>query len=423
MTHWKTLLFCALVLAIAAGAVPAGAQDATETVPTEAAAVGNEDVPSATYVNWYSALTSPITGHVAQPTDTYDVYAAYLEQGEYYSFQLTILGAGDLDLYLYGPSATSVADLAKVVKSSTTDLPNETVSGSAASEGYHYVVVKAASGESDYELRGDIRSTNDNIPGIPLQRMPEVRHLDSFSDWDDVYYFWLNTGDMLTAQLTIGASSPGFSPQLLLFGPGATNVRTPGAEILSSQQLTFPKTIAYTAPKAGLYYLDVHQTPLSAERVAGSAVLSWSVETPVYRFYNSKSGTHFYTPSVEEKNKVIAVWSSVFTYEGVAYNAQPLRNAQPLFRFYNVRSGSHFYTASATERDKVRATWPHIFTYEGETYRVSLSGPASAAVYRFYNRANGSHFFTASATERDIVIARWSNVYTYEGVAFYYHPW
>jgi subtilisin family serine protease len=139
---------------------------------------------------------------------------------------------------------------------------------------------------------------------------------------------------------------------------------------------------------------------------------------PIYRFYNAKSGTHFFTPSAEERDAVMAKWSGTFAYEGVAYEVSAA-NTQPLYRFYNNRSASHFYTASVEERDAVIAKWSGIFSYEGETYKVSLAGTAADAVYRFYNRNNGSHFFTASAEERDTVVARWSNVYTYEGPVFY----
>lgn len=92
----------------------------------------------------------------------------------------------------------------------------------------------------------------------------------------------------------------------------------------------------------------------------------------------------------------------------------------PLYRFYNRRSSSHFYTASTTEANHVIATWPEFYTYEGQTYKVS---PApifgSTTVYRFYNLTNGSHFYTASKSERDHVIATWPNIYSYEGPAFW----
>jgi hypothetical protein len=141
---------------------------------------------------------------------------------------------------------------------------------------------------------------------------------------------------------------------------------------------------------------------------------------PVYRFYNVTNGTHFYTPSAEERDMVKAKWPTIFTYEGVAYSLDPAKNPQPLFRFYNNYSKSHFYTASAQERDMVKAKWPTIFTYEGETYPCSpVEVAGSVPVYRFYNVTNGSHFYTASAEERDAVMAKWPTIYTYEGPAFW----
>jgi hypothetical protein len=153
-------------------------------------------------------------------------------------------------------------------------------------------------------------------------------------------------------------------------------------------------------------------------RVAGPAAPP--VLSPVYRFFNAGNGTHFFTPSAEERDMVIAKWPSIFTYEGPAYYTNPANNTQPLYRFYNKKSASHFYTASADERDMIMRTWPAVFNYEGESYSVSPTASAGKlAVYRFYNKKNGSHFFTASAEERDAVIAKWSNVYSYEGPAFW----
>jgi hypothetical protein len=141
---------------------------------------------------------------------------------------------------------------------------------------------------------------------------------------------------------------------------------------------------------------------------------------PVYRFYSPKSGTHFYTPSVEERDTVIARWPDVWHYEGVAYTVDPTRNSQPLYRFYDRSNGSHFYTASPDERDAVLAKWMNVFQYDGETYAVTPSAEAAhTPVWRFYNLKNGSHFYTASAVEADHVIAAWPDVYQLEGVAFW----
>lgn len=140
----------------------------------------------------------------------------------------------------------------------------------------------------------------------------------------------------------------------------------------------------------------------------------------VYRFYNVKNGTHFFTPSAEERDMVKAKWPAIYQFEGVAYSTETTAGTQPLHRFYNRRSASHFYTASADEAAMVTATWPDIFTFEGMTYSVA---PAPIEgwepVYRFYNVKAGSHFYTASAQERDVVLAKHSSVYQFDGIAFY----
>lgn len=140
----------------------------------------------------------------------------------------------------------------------------------------------------------------------------------------------------------------------------------------------------------------------------------------IYRFLNRTNGTHFLTASAEERDAVIARWSSVYTYEGVAFSTVPARDAQPLYRFYNRANGSHFYTASAEEANMIKTKWSSVYSYDGPTYSVSPQPvPGSVPVYRFYNVKNGSHFYTASEQERNAVIAKWSGTYQYEGPAFW----
>lgn len=153
---------------------------------------------------------------------------------------------------------------------------------------------------------------------------------------------------------------------------------------------------------------------------AAMAVLPAAPEVmlPVYRFFNAAAGTHFYTPSEEERALVQQRWPHIFTFEGVGYGVSSA-NGHPLYRFFNTRNGSHFYTASVAERNSVISMLSHVFIYEGPTYRVALVGPDESSVYRFFNRANGSHFFTASSAERDFVATQLPHVYTFEGRAFY----
>jgi len=152
--------------------------------------------------------------------------------------------------------------------------------------------------------------------------------------------------------------------------------------------------------------------------------LEVSSPRPVYRFYNRRNGSHFYSATGSERDVVADTMTSTYTYEGVAYGVSTsAANSAPLYRFFNRKNGSHFYTASVAERDRVKSKLSGTYTFEGVAYNVSSTPVAgSASVYRFYNRRNGSHFYTISVAERDSVRSKLSGTYTYEGAGFYLAP-
>ena len=181
-------------------------------------------------------------------------------------------------------------------------------------------------------------------------------------------------------------------------------------------------------PKDGIVLLRDGSAPVpdtTAPQTTPDAVVTpASTPKPTYRFYNRRTGSHFYTASAAERDSVIARYPDVFTFEGVAYwldTSSPDMDT-PLYRFYNRRTGSHFYTASAAERDSVIARYPDVFTFEGVAYNVATEAAGNTPVYRFYNVRNGTHFYTASAAEKSYVIATYSSTYRYEGVAYYLAP-
>ena len=91
----------------------------------------------------------------------------------------------------------------------------------------------------------------------------------------------------------------------------------------------------------------------------------------IFRFYNSTTGTHFYTASAAERDQVIRTLP-VFQYEGVAYKAYASSEGgahEELYRFYNQKSGTHFYTTSEAERDSIINTLP-TYRFEGIAYYV-----------------------------------------------------
>ncbi len=265
--------------------------------------------------------------------------------------------------------------------------------------------------------------SDDVIPGVTLPPSIVSGDLDQATDPRDVYSVSLIAGETLVLSLTTdtAAASLYCDLDIYLYGPGvAPGTPVHSAAVARAALPTFyPETITYAAPVSGTYYIELY-----AAEGAGPTRLTWSIVPepllPVFRFYNVRTGTHFYTASTTEAAIVRQTWPTVFADEGIAYHTKASKNPEPLYRFYNVRTGSHFYTASPEEKAIVLATWPNVFAYEGETYRVSrYNDGTKTAVYRFLNVRNGSHFYTASAHEADLVRQHWPTVYRDEGVAFY----
>ncbi len=107
------------------------------------------------------------------------------------------------------------------------------------------------------------------------------------------------------------------------------------------------------------------------ENVAFFALADASVAgaLPVYRFFSPVLGSHFYTIKEGEKNKLINQFSNIWTFEGIAFFAfaADTRPAQtvPVFRFFNSQDGCHFFTTSEAERDKLINNFPDIWIFEG----------------------------------------------------------
>ncbi len=148
------------------------------------------------------------------------------------------------------------------------------------------------------------------------------------------------------------------------------------------------------------------------------------VPLPVYRFFRASRGTHFYTATEAEKASVIAHPEWGYVYEGIAYivDASHPANRFPLYRFYNARTGVHFYTASETEKANVAAHPEWGYVYEGVAYNVASPAEGIAPIYRFYNRIGGTHFYTASEAEKNAVESTLGGTFNFEGAAFYIWP-
>ena len=141
--------------------------------------------------------------------------------------------------------------------------------------------------------------------------------------------------------------------------------------------------------------------------------------TGIYRFYNTRKGTHFFTASAAERDYVISAHKD-YEYEGLVFYAygSPINSMEPVFRFYNVATDAHFYTPSVAEFNYIRSSLPQFLYEDVSWYAQATAGAGAEPVWRFYNTASGTHFYTYSAEEKDYV-QRTLPSYVYEGVAYY----
>jgi autotransporter-associated beta strand protein len=142
----------------------------------------------------------------------------------------------------------------------------------------------------------------------------------------------------------------------------------------------------------------------------------------LYRFFSNSNGTHFYTRSTTERDKLINTMPQ-YSYEGVIYqvfrnNTIANPNVIPVYRFYNTLNGAHFYTSSLNERNKVMANFPW-FNYEGPNFYVyAKTASFGSPVYRFFNTRTNTHFYTKKESEKTKLQGPNYSYFNFEGIAY-----
>ena len=220
-----------------------------------------------------------------------------------------------------------------------------------------------------------------------------------------------------------GAQSASDASAVSKTAPATEQTLSTGISVITlSSQFGQPQSadkIAASKQAVGGYFENQSVTKETVQSSTEALQLNGS-PAPVYRFYNTVSGAHFFTISNVEKNYVQATFPQ-FQFEGLRFFA--LLNTEtglsPVYRFYNNSTGTHFYTISKVEKDTVITKWPTLFTYEGIAwYASTASGTGWIPLYRFYNTNKGTHFYTTNVVERDGILATLPQ-FSYEGIGYY----
>ncbi len=171
--------------------------------------------------------------------------------------------------------------------------------------------------------------------------------------------------------------------------------------------------------------IDVGQnTQITAASLPSTERSFLNERSKLFRFFNTQTNSHFFT--IDENEKIFIESSyDWYVLEGVAYYAfksynQP-SDASPVYRFYNSLTGSYFYTIDEAEKNTIITDydWLEPEGIAWYAYGPGAGRPSDAKpVYRFFNQDTGCHFYTIDESEKDAVIAdfRW---YRFEGIAWY----
>ena len=150
---------------------------------------------------------------------------------------------------------------------------------------------------------------------------------------------------------------------------------------------------------------------------------------PVYRFYSTYMRDYFYTVNEEEKNSLEENYrrgTQTYEYQGISgfVEAAPADLGTPVYRFWNEKTGDHFYTTDQAEKEAVEADFAagrDDYKYEGIAwYEPSMAG---TAVYRFFDVKAFNHYYTGDAQIREKLIQEYQagkGNYRYEGIAWYW---
>ena len=150
------------------------------------------------------------------------------------------------------------------------------------------------------------------------------------------------------------------------------------------------------------------------------------ISTPtstIYRFWSDKLQAHFYTISQDEKEYIERTYPTVWTFEGGAYFAyqQTALNTSPVYRFWSDKLQAHFYTISQDEKEHIERTYPTVWTFEGVAWHANPTQTANTfPVYRFWSNDKQVHFYTISKEEKEHIQRTYStHIWNYEGIAYY----
>ena len=140
--------------------------------------------------------------------------------------------------------------------------------------------------------------------------------------------------------------------------------------------------------------------------------------TDVHRFFQYNRGFHFYTSDANEISVIREQGEAgtlPYSYEAEQFTVLEeardtvtgaiIAGAKPVYRFFNTATGSHLYTMDENERGFITENLDN-YNFEGINYYAFEEKPEdieTVPVFRLLNGISGSHLFTIDQNEVDFI--------------------
>lgn len=176
---------------------------------------------------------------------------------------------------------------------------------------------------------------------------------------------------------------------------------------------------------------------VSSGSAAGTATPAATATLGVYRFFDTNTGTHFFTADTNEKDGLKNSASRGYRpdlvqetngFGAIDPNSTDTSKVQ-VYRFFDTAHGTHFFTASQTEADTLRNSGSVgyrpdlVFEASSSFYEHATQQAGDTAVYRFFDSQFGTHFYTGDQKEYDAITKPGTATFRAdlisEGVGFY----
>ena len=161
--------------------------------------------------------------------------------------------------------------------------------------------------------------------------------------------------------------------------------------------------------------IDPAQPPANVGNKDGAPPAPKSV---VQRFRSTITGGELLTTNQAEQDLVRATRSDL-TAVGPAFGTVPSELGNPnvvgVFRFFDIRSGDHFYTADAGEAAEIDRTRQDMIQETVAFNEHATAQNGDVAVYRYFDTTNGNHIYATSQMAQTHSGA----TMVAEGIAFY----